>query len=185
MNVLPAAIDLIVRPQGDANPPVRRGRTRPARRGLSRRPAQLPLALARGVGSAARTVPSPVPAPAVDALAVAGALWAHVTPGAAVTRLTPPAEGWPDAFVRPEDVVLVALGGAVSEGALAAVRLRVSDAVLVRRVHGLGDHHVRLQPEDRTVPPLVLPAADIDIMGPVVTIARGVSAAVPSQRRTA
>lgn len=184
MNVLPTAIDLLVSQPADAGRAVASPRRqRAARSGRSGRSSQLPLSLPRAARADAR--PSADRAPAIDAVAAAGAMWAAVSPGAAITRLTPPAEGWPDAFLRPEDVPLVAVGGPVAEGALAAVRLRASDALVIRRVHRLGDHHVRLQPEDRTVASLVLPAAEVDLIGPIVTIVRGVAAAVGSQRRTA
>ncbi|MFN8560015.1 MAG: hypothetical protein U0531_22555 [Dehalococcoidia bacterium] len=112
-------------------------------------------------------------------------MWAAVSPGAAITRLTPPAEGWPDAFLHLEDIPLVAVGGAPWRRVRLPPCGSASDALVLHGAStGLGDHHVRLQPEDRTVLRSSSPLR-VDLIGPIVTIVRGVAAAVGSQRRTA
>lgn len=210
MNVLPTAIEYladrtVAARAGSAAPQLRARQGSIARR--SRSP-QLPLALPLGQRtdnrqpspSAASAGPpaappaaspatarawTPAPAPAFDALAAAGALWSGLGSAGVITRIDAPACGWPDALVQPGDAVLVAAGAPVAEGALAAVRLMAVDAIALRRVHRSGERHVRLQPEDRSVPPLIVPVGDVELIGPVVTIVRRSGGEAAARRRTA
>lgn len=188
MNELPAALDLLVERAPSARPPAGR---RGARAGGGLRSlAQLPLAWPAGRrAGAAPSTPEGLERPAAPSIdlfaAVAALAQGSGAPTGSLTRLDPPADGWPDALVRPDDVVLVAAGAAAPDGVLAAVRVRSTGAVLLRRVHAAGALHVRLQPEQRTQPPLVVPAADVEIVGPVVTIIRAATAAASAGRRSA
>lgn len=195
MNLLPTAIELLADhddPRRTAAPPARGPRT--AHRARS---PQLSLALPLGRRIEGRT-PSPtavrkdsgtdaatLPPPAFDAVAATSELWAKFLPTGTITRLDAPEHGWPDALVHAGDAVIVAHGGEVTEGALAAVRLRATDAIQLRRVHRSGHHHLRLQPEDRSVPPLIVPAIDVELIGPVVTIVRRAITETAARRRTA
>ena len=105
--------------------------------------------------------------------------------GGSHRRLRDLADGWPDAPVQPGDDVLVAKGGAVAEGALSALCIRGTNAVQLLRVHRSGDRHLRLQPENRAVPPLIVAAADVELIGPVLTIVRRGAGEPAARRRTA
>ena len=190
MNVLPTALELLA-----DSPVTRRAGAAPSAQRRPRsvvrtRSAQLPLALPLGrraerrSRSLADTTPF-APPPALDAVAAAGALWAGLGAAGAVTRLDAPEHGWPDALVQPGDAVLVAKGGAVAEGALAALCMRGTDAVQLLRMHRSGDRHLRLQPENRTVPPLIVAAVDVELIGPVLTIVRRGAGEPAARRRTA
>lgn len=183
MNGLPAALDLLVdRP---LTAPAAGGR-RPNRAGRRGAPAQLPLSWPRARRDGAAPPADRAIAPTLDLVGALGA--ALGAPAARLTRLEAPADGWPDALVGPGDTVLIAAGASVAEGALAAVRLRASGAVLVRRVHPAGPSSLRLQPESRGHAPLIAPAADVELLGPVVTIARaavGAAQAAQAGRRSA
>lgn len=188
MNELPAAVDLLVERSPRARPTAGRRGARVG--GRARSAAQLPLAwpVTRrpGVPSSSPAAPERPAAPCVDVIAAVAALGQGFgAPAGSLTRLDAPADGWPDALVRPGDAVLVAAGATVSDGVLAAVRVRSTGAVLLRRVYAAGALHVRLQPEQRTQPPLVVPTADVEMLGPVVTIVRAASTAASAGRRSA
>ena len=162
------------------------GGRRPSRAGRRAGPAQLPLSWPRARRDGASPPADRAIAPTVDLVAAVAALGAALgAPAASLTRLGAPAGGWPDALVGPGDAVLVAAGAPVADGALAAVRLRASGAVHVRRVHPAGPSSLRLQPESRGHAPLIVPAADVELLGPVVTIARAAVGTAQAGRRSA
>lgn len=76
-----------------------------------------------------------------------------------------------ESMVGAEDVVMLQPGGTVTNGELAAVRLRGENWLALRRVYFENDQ-VRLQPENHRLAAIVVDRADVEIEGRVLAIAR-------------
>jgi hypothetical protein len=143
--------------------PRRRGRARAG--GSSWQPALLGPAEPAPVPSAR---PAADPDGPGDIVALARAVIPAETE---VCTLQVQGEELKDALLGPGDIVLLQPGPAVASGDLAAVWLCEPGRLAVRRVY-FENGHVRLQPEDRALAPLIVERAAIELRGRVIAIIR-------------
>jgi hypothetical protein len=91
---------------------------------------------------------------------------------AGVYALRVKGDGLIDALINDGDIIILRRGVEVRDGDLVAVYVKPLDRTMIRRWFGYSETGVRLQPEDPTANPCIVPYDDVAVQGKVVAVIR-------------